>query len=1178
MNSAVTILHLSDLQFGSNHRFGQLDGAAPFDTLFERLSLDLIEVEKENVQPEIVVVSGDLAEQGLRAEFEDALQFLNKLSQRTGIPKHRFVVVPGNHDINRKLSAGYFATCEGDGEAPLKPYWPKWKHYHGLFERFYAAERGIQFTREQPWTLYEVGESKVVVAALNSTIVESHFEDSHYGFVGEEQLRWFADRLTSFRQRGWLRIAVVHHNLTRGATDDDENLRDADDLKRILRSSVNLILHGHIHKDGLDWADNKTPILSTGSAALKAEVRPAEIANQYQLVRISAHGFQRWGRCYDAERKRWIGDTRISESGDDWHASASVKFEDVSGTFSPSAGPASADHIAAAVEQPRDAGAAAATTHYDPQRRYVSIPFAQKGDQVIGREADLLALRAQLESGFPTAIGQTAAFHGLGGLGKTQLAVEYAYKYEPSYGGGVFWITADQDIDAQLTKLAVDAWWIAPESESGDKLDVAQHQLRTRRNTLVVFDNVEDKAAIEAYLPDAGTKAHILVTSRLPVIGFAEVHIELLDSLAATQMLVSEAGQRAAVGEDLHVIAEIIEDLGRLPLAIELAGAFVRNREISWRDYLARLRTQPREVLPGRFLSSWTRHEADLYITLQVSAEVIAEEPLLRPILDVLTWSGPATIGTPLLAALLGVSDLTALSPALGLGSKLKILQQSPGTKRYAVHRLVREVRRAEIPFEMLDPTPEVIVSRLGAWFLLHREKFADLSLYEAEIDHLKAWQEHAEKLTMLEAARLAWLEAYPPYHRGKPREVRAAIDKAFGLFNRSKKQDAALHAHLLNDRGWTEFELGNATQSKADYQAAYQIRLRALGEANPDTAASMTNIAQLLKDAANFDEALELAERSLAVRRSLDPPQPAAVATALIAISSIQNGRGKHTEALAAAQEALELFQREHTDDDPETAHSLVSVALTFNLLGRHRDALDLQKRAYDIRLRCLGPNHPVVAESLGLLSTCHRMLHEHDKAIALAQEAIAKWETLVPAHHRRLATAKGKLAQAYNAAGDAQTALPLFELSLSARIDELGNDHPEVAYLLGALSDCYSNLGNRPEAARFAKQSYSAYSRKLGDQHPLTSNAMISVGMAVADLGNLKGGIQYLRKAWDLRRASLGPAHPATVDAGALLANLYTRDHDYFKAKRVLDQLIPLASDDSKRNELVAFRAQFR
>jgi len=172
---------------------------------------------------------------------------------------------------------------------------------------------------EHPWCLYEYEALGVVVAGLNSTMMESHRDEDHYGWLGEAQLNWFKSRLARYQREQWLRIGLVHHNLVRGAVNDDENLRDADDFQRILGGSLDFVFHGHTHNGGKpQWLSQKLPILSTGSAAVEAAARPVEVPNQYQIVRITSDYFEQYGRCYAVSLKKWIGDTRITDDGNDW--------------------------------------------------------------------------------------------------------------------------------------------------------------------------------------------------------------------------------------------------------------------------------------------------------------------------------------------------------------------------------------------------------------------------------------------------------------------------------------------------------------------------------------------------------------------------------------------------------------------------------------------------------------------------------------------------------------------------------------------------------------------------------------------------------------------------------------------------------------------------------------------
>ncbi|MEO7194481.1 MAG: metallophosphoesterase, partial [Pseudonocardiaceae bacterium] len=152
-----------------------------------------------------------------------------------------------------------------------------------------------------------------------STIAESHRDADHYGWVGEQQLGWFADRLAGYRDQGWLRLAAVHHNAVRGVV-AGENLRDADDLGRRLGQPglVNLLLHGHAHDGRLHRLPSGLLALSTGSAAVTAEARPPEVPNQYQLLTVRPNAVTRHARRYSLGERRWIDDTRISATGSDW--------------------------------------------------------------------------------------------------------------------------------------------------------------------------------------------------------------------------------------------------------------------------------------------------------------------------------------------------------------------------------------------------------------------------------------------------------------------------------------------------------------------------------------------------------------------------------------------------------------------------------------------------------------------------------------------------------------------------------------------------------------------------------------------------------------------------------------------------------------------------------------------
>ncbi|MGH3806045.1 MAG: metallophosphoesterase family protein [Pseudonocardiaceae bacterium] len=230
--------------------------------MFQRLHDDLDALAgNHELRPDLMVITGDLAEWDLRSEFDQVAHFLTAPTEAVELPRRHVAIVPGNHDVNRPTCAAHFLHEQADEREPVPPYWPKWEHFAAAFEQYYEGVDGVSFTPDEPWTLFEMPDLAVVVAGLNSTMAESHLDSDHYGWVGEHQLRWFADRLARYRDQGWLQLAALHHNAVRGAVADEENLRDAGDLDRWLGQPglVNLLLHGHTH-------DGQLHRLSSGSA------------------------------------------------------------------------------------------------------------------------------------------------------------------------------------------------------------------------------------------------------------------------------------------------------------------------------------------------------------------------------------------------------------------------------------------------------------------------------------------------------------------------------------------------------------------------------------------------------------------------------------------------------------------------------------------------------------------------------------------------------------------------------------------------------------------------------------------------------------------------------------------------------------------------------------------------
>lgn len=242
--AALSILHVAGPRFGR----GLTEPGTPVGpaALQERIWAGVTQLTDAGLpQPELLVISGDLTESGSPREFDQAITFVTGLRATLGLEATRVVIVPGGHDVTRRASEAYFANCEADDVPPRPPYWPKWRHFSRTFDELYSGLDAVVFDRSTPWTLFSLPDLRVVVAGLNSTIADSHRLEDHYGWIGEAQAAWFAEKLRPYEEAGWLRVGALRHAAARqmraGAP---EELRDTGTLDRLLGRRLNLLLHG----------------------------------------------------------------------------------------------------------------------------------------------------------------------------------------------------------------------------------------------------------------------------------------------------------------------------------------------------------------------------------------------------------------------------------------------------------------------------------------------------------------------------------------------------------------------------------------------------------------------------------------------------------------------------------------------------------------------------------------------------------------------------------------------------------------------------------------------------------------------------------------------------------------------------------------------------------------------
>ena len=350
-----------------------------------------------------------------------------------------------------------------------------------------------------------------------------------------------------------------------------------------------------------------------------------------------------------------------------------------------------------------------------------SVPYP-RNPLFTGREEILTDLRWRLHAEHGIAHTPPHALQGLGGIGKTQIALEYAYRHALEYRV-VCWIAAEtaETIIASLVELARLLRMVTPfETDAQRSVAAVHHWLMNNDQWLLIWDNLEDLNLLPRYLPPAQHGA-VLITTRHQALGSLAqgVNLDPMDLDEGSLLLLRRAkvlDPDASPEQQQHVetrspdeiaaARELVIRFDGLPLAVDQAGAYCDETGCRVQDYLRRY-DQQRMVLLGRRGSPAGDHPHSVTTTIDLAMEQVeqrlpAAADLLRvcavlyaeAIPDEIIVEGAAHLG-PLLAPLAG--DLTAFDQAIAALRSLSLVQRHPTTRMVALHRLVQTVVSAQM-------------------------------------------------------------------------------------------------------------------------------------------------------------------------------------------------------------------------------------------------------------------------------------------------------------------------------------------------------------------------------------------------------------------------------------------------------------------------------------------------
>lgn len=619
----------------------------------------------------------------------------------------------------------------------------------------------------------------------------------------------------------------------------------------------------------------------------------------------------------------------------------------------------------------------------------------------VGREAELAELGRLLRA------RSRVALHGLGGVGKTQLAVQYLHERRVDYPDGVFWLRAEQE-DSLIGDLASLAWRLdLPEREAAQQeqqVEAVLRWLREHPRWLLVLDNVEpaSEEAVRHWLPP-GLPGHVLLTSRTPM-WRARVRIEPLPVDVAMRFLLNRTGQ--ADDEAAAVVAQVV---GCLPLALEQAAAYL---EVTGRDlasYAELLRTrlpqmmregQPEdypEPVAGTWRLSFERVESELPVAVSLLRLCAFLAPDDIPV-SVLR-RGAGVLPSPLNDALADEIELDRTIAALARYSFV--------TRRgdaLSVHRLVQAVIR-----DSVGPDRQVWLA--AAVRLLRAVMPEDPQLHSASwplcgrlVAHIQAVDELGGA-TAGEARAMCWLMNQTGAYmrtRGDYAPAKRAYVRAAAISEQELGPDHLETADNLNDLAGLLRESGELAAARPLHERALAIRERVLGPDHPTTSNSLNNLGFLLRDQGDLAGARRLLERAVAIRERALGPEHQGTATCINNLALVVWAQGDLAAARAGLERALVIREKALGPDHNLTAECLGSLGFLLRDQGDLATARSMLERSVATLRRVLGADHPHTARIEHRLALVLYDQGDLPGALRLQQAALATLERAVgPNHH---------------------------------------------------------------------------------------------------------------------------------------------------------------------------------
>ncbi|PVF99242.1 TPR-like protein [Serendipita vermifera] len=673
---------------------------------------------------------------------------------------------------------------------------------------------------------------------------------------------------------------------------------------------------------------------------------------------------------------------------------------------------------------------------------------------------------------------------GLGGSGKTQIALKFASEFEEKYtDGSVYFLDASSQatLETDLKSLVT--------SQSDPGLDTLVWLASTKGCWLIIMDNADDPSLdLVKFIPRC-SHGHIIITTRnhlRKILAPKSTHpVDSLPLDDSITLLLETSGYEDNEVNRQHS-EKIAQELGCLPLALAHAGAYILLRQCL--DTYLKTYRDSRSQLLGRKVDLLHDYPHSVATTIEMSFKRLS--PRSQDLLGLLCHLDARSIPRGLIEQAAGRRFLhVAMETELSLRTE---------TTEYA-----------EILTSILCPQ--------GDW-----SSFEFDSLIE-ECEQYSLVQfvtQYGEKFYSMHVLVQGFLQAARSVVRGHPssRLVARLLGSTVTIggrweylaFNRS------LLAHLrlvsLDDMtepgdhygfGYVLEEVGEGRLAVSHMEHCLELWRESFGEESELLLDAMEMLARSYSTAGKEENALGIRERVMKSRREVwgEDHLDTLHAVNNLAVSYSRLGRDKG--ALTLREEVVEKYRRLLGDNHLDTLQAINNLAVSYLKLGRDKEALPLFEEVVEKRRRLLGGNHLDTLHAISNLAVSYSNLGRDEEALALKEEVVEKYRRLLGDNHLDTLQSISNLAISYSKLGRDKEALPLREGVVEKRRRLLGDNHLDTLQAIHNLAISYSTLGRAKEAMPLVEDVVNQWTVLLGEDHHSTLNAMKTLANIYIALG---------------------------------------------------------------------------